>query len=96
MIINTAAALDAAFPAAVNGNRASIKLRFDGENMADATTTLVAYSLIWDNTPPSIPENAIVLKQKTATETSYADDVYKKDGVYYLNGFFLHFDNHTN
>ncbi|MBP5581430.1 MAG: hypothetical protein J6X85_06550, partial [Ruminococcus sp.] len=81
----TAAALDAAFPAAVNGNRASIKLRFDGENMADATTTLVAYSLIWDSTPPTIPANAIILKQKTATETSYTDDVYKKDGVYYLN-----------
>ncbi len=81
----TAEALDAAFPAAVNGNRASIKLRFDGENMADATTTLVAYSLIWDETPPAIPENAIILRQKTATETSYTDDVYKKDGVYYLN-----------
>ena len=81
----TAAALDEAFPAAVNGNRASIKLRFDGENMADATTTLVAYSLIWDETPPTIPENAIILKQKKATETSYTDDVYKKDGVYYLN-----------
>ena len=80
----TAAALDAAFPVAVNGNRASIKLRFDGENMADATTTLVAYSLIWDETPPTIPENAIILRQKTEKETSYTDDVYKKDGVYYL------------
>lgn len=81
----TAEALAAAFPAAVNGNRASIKLRFDGENMADATTTLVAYSLIWDETPPAIPENAIILRQKTEKETSYTDDVYKKDGVYYLN-----------
>ena len=81
----TAEALAAAFPAAVNGNRASIKLRFDGENMADATTTLVAYSLIWDETRPAIPENAIILRQKTETETSYTDDVYKKDRVYYLN-----------
>ena len=81
----TAEALAAAFPAAVNGNRASIKLRFDGENMADATTTLVAYSLIWDETQPAIPENAIILRQKTEKETSYTDDVYKKDGVYYLN-----------
>ena len=53
--------------------------------MADATTTLVAYSLIWDKTLPAIPENAIILRQKTETETSYTDDVYKKDGVYYLD-----------